>query len=296
MGQSNRGPRGIPGPMVAGYFDYHRIPNVDPQGAWASQTFTASGIFVAPTNGVFLNKNRKIDCYITATAAGGAGGSSVVAAGGNNFYYGMGGQGGDYVFRFKVSLYPGEQVAVTVPGTTTAVANSNGANGASLTFGAYLILSGGTGGQQAYTSVGLGQSTLSVYNPGTTWGSNTPAGGSTPTGGTIKSGLIATDNAVFTGASGGYGALYLSGTTSLFSWPAPGQDNITFGCNHGGTIYETQNGGGGGAGLFGNGGFNAGSAGANTGAGGAGGNDSASTTKGGDGGSGKLIVEWKVPA
>jgi len=296
MTVSNRGPRGIPGPMVAGYFDYHRIPNVDPQGAWASQTFTASGIFVAPTNGVFLNKNRKIDCYVTAIAGGGPGGNGVTGITDNESKSPQGGQSGYWTRRYKISLYPGEQVAVTIPGTT-----SHGSNGGSLVFGSYLTLSGGLAGADGQNSAP------------TNVGKLNPVSG----GGSLSSGTVVGENAVFTGTYGGSGedTLLFNDSAATGGWaivPASaGQDNLTLGLGFGGRVNaqlnagrSPQQGGGGGGGLFGKGGDGAQngtlpaatSPDANSGGGGGGGCTYSSTVNGTAGAAGQLLVEWRIPA
>jgi hypothetical protein len=296
MATSNRGARGVPARMLPGSTSYLAVPNLDlptAGGAWApAQSFTASGVFTAPSSGVRLNKRGKVEVFITACAAGGGGGGG---RGVNNPFNDTvtsltpsGGQGGQWTRRFKVELNPGEQVSVTIPG-----ASSSTANGGSLSFGGYLTLTGGL--------AGLNGTTGTIVQPG----------GGSRTGGTINSGALDSDSALQAGAGGGNGGR-CDGSASYPSIgysAAPGNDNPVMGNFRGGTLdafgggnNEWQCGGGGGAGLFGDGGpgrsgsgSTAGGNGTGQGAGGGGGGQMG-TNNGGAGSGGRLDITWRVAA
>jgi hypothetical protein len=288
MATSNRGARGVPARMLPGSTSYLAVPNLDlptAGGAWApAQSFTASGVFTAPSSGVRLNKRGKVEVFLTACAAGGAGGGDAGAYAGLSaagWRFPNGGQGGDWVFRYKVELNPGEQVAVTIPGAAVL------SNGGSLTFGSYLALSGG------------------VRGTGVTAGPSTPNPDQAVSG-AILSGSIENDNAIREGSTGGRGGQNDSWSNQAHSHSAePGKICPAAGAFAGGAPTQgsvnisSWSCGGGGAGLFGPGGAaqtgivsgNAGTAGGNnTGAGGGGGDP------GGAGGSGRLDVTWRIAA
>jgi hypothetical protein len=271
----NRGARGVAGRYVLGPRNIYRLPNQDPPpvgGAWTdatqTQTFLASGIFIAPSSGISLNKRGKMEVYLTACAAGGNGGFGDPGA-----YLPFsalrapnGGQGGDYCWRYKVELSPGEHVPVTIPISP----------GGSFVFGTYLTLSGGVNGTNAINSMGG------------------PFGDQTSNSNLIISGDFLNENIVREGAGGAYGG-FSSSYPSWDSVAVPGRSNLLLQNSVGG--ISSGGFGAGGAGLFGDGGnasstdgVAGGSPAANTGAGGGAGDP------GGSGASGRCYIEWRVAA
>jgi len=244
-------------------------------GAWASQSFTSSGTFVAPSDAP-LNANGKVEIFITATAAGGAGGglTDTYEGGDNQLRSGQGGQAGQWTRRYLVELSPGESISVTIPGSTTA-------SGGSLTFGSYLTLSGGAMGSdgQNHTGSGIGASAF-----------NGSRG--------ISSGSHTSNNVIYNGCRGGAPGSDRFENIYPFAF---GDSNYTMGSYSGGdggthgARYHLS-GGGGGAGLFGDGGApNSGNAAANGGGGGGGRQHNAAAGSGGTGAGGQLLVEWRLP-
>lgn len=278
MSLSTRGPRGVPSKHFAGYSSFLTAPGQDPQGAWCPtpSVFLASGTFQAPYSGVMLNKRGKVECFVTACAGGGQGGGIDTSwvFGATDGHFPNGGDGGNFCVRFKIELSPGELVTVFIPaGGSGAGVGAVGNNGASLTFGTYLTLTGGLGGTQF-----SGSSSVAAYQ-----GSK---------GGTIISGTVANDNVIRKGARGGGGSGYV-GANYTGNLSCLGESNPAYGPYVG--AYAPQAGGGGGAGLFGDGTI-AGAAAANSGAGGGNPGGANTNTAGTPGGSGQLQVEWKVPA
>ena len=271
--RTSLGPAGITGAPGNYLKPNQDIPSAG--GAWASQTFTASGSFTVPP-GLPVNKRGKVELFITACAGGGAGGGGGEVNQNATLTIGGSGQGGDWTYRFKVQAYPGETIPVTIgaggaPGGSNAGSGATpgaGAAGGSTTFGAYVTLSGGAGGLVGSNGTEFTQ----PYNPANS--------------GAIISGAIANDNAIHEGARGASG---FSQPNFLQQINASGNSVLILG-----PYTAVRDGGGGG--LFGMGGtWPAGAAGANTGAGGSA-PGATGLSFGGVGGSGQLIVEWRIPA
>lgn len=285
MGISNRGPRGVPGRGSARLVNMYRTGNQDPPaagGAWTSQTFTTSSTFTAPSGSVALNKRGKVEVFITATAGGAAGGDGVNSGADPYVRAGQGGEAGQWSRRYLVELNPGEQVTVTIPGTSTT-------NGNSFSFGTYLTLTGGTAGTAGTSSAGSPVAVLG-YNG---------------VSGTIVSGSVANNTAIRRGARGGRPRVYNSG---LICGETSGDANMTMGAYEGGVsgggdlVTSSNNpGGGGGAGLFGAGGRAGGDTGSaangatDSGAGGGGGGSPSPIAKG-NGAGGQCLIEWRIAA
>jgi hypothetical protein len=256
---------------------------MDPPGAGGTWTdpviFTASGTFTAPSSGVRLNKRGKVEVFLTGTAAGGSGGSGNLPEPPAEFVYWFpwGGEAGQWCRRFKVELNPAESVAVTIP-TQTPINASGGA----LTFGSYLTLSGGIGGEGGRTDYPA--HTLNMW------------------GGLLISGSDKNDNVIRRGAHGGRGARRTQDAYDNSFPGIPGGTNPVMG-NYLGGYYGFGSSGPGGAGLFGDGGGGngwaisapGGDAIAN-GGGGGGGGGAWGVNNGGKGAGGQLWIEWRVAA
>ena len=118
-------------------------------GTQNNQVFTSSGTFNVPS-GV-----TKI--YVTACAGGGggAGGGKYASSTNITAYSGAGGNGGEFVYRYPITVTPGSSISITVgsggsggSGNKYDAANAGGAGGTggNTIIGSYLTLTGGASG------------------------------------------------------------------------------------------------------------------------------------------------------
>ena len=112
-----------------------------------SQTFTSDGTFIVPPA---IKKHDDGNHYVWVTATGG-GGSGCAVVGYNGC---SGGQGGEYCIHYRISVTPEETISVTIGSygsyvSATGYSNeqSLGNPGGATSFGVYLTLAGGAGGQ-----------------------------------------------------------------------------------------------------------------------------------------------------
>ena len=209
---------------------------------WYNATFTQNGTFVVPAG---------VTEVFVDMCAGGGGGRS------NGGVY-NGGQGGDFIWNYRVLVTPGEEISITIGAGGTADHNGDASS-----FGEYISVDGGEGG---YTTGG---------GPwGGEWGDVDEDGGD---GGPcdLASGSLSEFTAVFHGSSGGGGTHVYGGLT-----PGKGGNSLSY---EGGVAGADGHSGGGGAGLFGTGNQGNVDPVANTGAGGGG-------QKAGS--SGKCVIRW----
>lgn len=114
-----------------------RLDNLDAPisesgGRWHQQAFAASGSFSVPA-GVEL-------VFVSGVGGGGGGGAALSGLGGG------GGEGGGGVWRYPVTVTPGDTVAVTIgAGGAGGTAGGVGGSGGNTSFGS-LSLPGGQGG------------------------------------------------------------------------------------------------------------------------------------------------------
>ena len=248
-------------------------------GKSRSQYFTSNGTFTVPDNVSLV--------WVTAWGGGGGGGGSI-----HTIYRegGGGGAGGSIIYKYPVTVTPGEVINVIVgTGGTGGTGNyTSGGDGGNTSFGSYLTVIGGGGGKIGVEGVKGGKGGSSDCSIGGAGGTSTNGNG---VDASARTGTTDTIHFYYICGSGGGGGSHDNG------YSGDGLDLLPY--KNGGGGAGSYSGGGGGAGFKGDGGKGGdysnqtgGSAPPNSGAGGGGGSPSGSTGDGGAGGSGGLIVEW----